>query len=107
MAHEKDIARVVRGPNDLEEIIEKLEKQKEILETASKKAGETIKTLTKRAQEAEGEVTIVKGIGQNSPEMNEAKAEIENLKADLARAKEDHQYDNMVYKKELESLRKK
>jgi len=107
MAHEKDIERVVRGPNDLEEIIEKLEKQKEILETASKKAGETIKTLTKRAQEAEGEVTIVKGIGQNSPEMNEAKAEIENLKADLARAKEDHQYDNMVYKKELESLRKK
>ena len=107
MAHEKDIERVVRGPNDLEEIIEKLEKQKEILKTACKKAGETIKTLTKRAQEAEGEVTIVKGIGQNSPEMNEAKAEIENLKADLARAKEDHQYDNMVYKKELESLRKK
>jgi len=107
MVHEKDIARVVRGPNDLEEIIEKLEKQKEILKTACKKAGETIKTLTKRAQEAEGEVTIVKGIGQNSPEMNEAKAEIENLKADLARAKEDHQYDNMVHKKELESLRKK
>ena len=107
MVHEKDIARVVRGPNDLEEIIEKLEKQKEILKTACKKAGETIKTLTKRAQEAEGEVTIVKGIGQNSPEMNEAKAEIENLKADLARAKEDHQYDNMVHKKELESLNKK
>jgi len=107
MVHEKDIARVVRGPNDLEEIIEKLEKQKEILKTACKKAGETIKTLTKRAQEAEGEVTIVKGIGQNSPEMNEAKAEIENLKADLARAKEDHQYDNMVHKKELESLKKK
>lgn len=107
MVHEKDIARVVRGPNDLEEIIEKLEKQKEILKTACKKAGETIKTLTKRAQEAEGEVTIVKGIGQNSPEMNEAKAEIENLKADLARAKEDHQYDNMVHKKELEYLKKK
>jgi len=29
------------------------------------------------------------------------------LKADLARAKEDHQYDNLVHKKELESLRKK
>ena len=107
MMTNEDIARVKRGSADLEERIEQLEKQKEILETASKKAGETIKTLTKRAQEAEGEVTIVKGIGQNSPEMNEAKAEIENLKADLARAKEDHQYDNMVYKKELESLRKK
>ena len=33
--------------------------------------------------------------------------EIERLKADLARAKEDHQYDNLVHKKELESLRKK
>ena len=27
------------------------------------------------------------------------------LKADLARAKEDHQYDNLVHEKELESLR--
>ena len=29
------------------------------------------------------------------------------LKSDLARAKEDHQYDNLVHQKELESLRKK
>ena len=33
--------------------------------------------------------------------------EIEELKANLARAKEDHQYDNLVHKHELESLRKK
>ena len=33
--------------------------------------------------------------------------EIEQLKADLARAKEDHQYDNLVHKKELENLAKK
>ena len=31
----------------------------------------------------------------------------EKLKSDLARAKEDHQYDNLVHQKELESLRKK
>ena len=31
----------------------------------------------------------------------------EKLKANLARAKEDHQYDNLVHQKELESLRKK
>ena len=31
----------------------------------------------------------------------------EKLKADLARAKEDHQYDNLVHQKELENLRKK
>ena len=31
----------------------------------------------------------------------------EKLKSDLARAKEEHQYDNLVHQKELESLRKK
>ena len=30
---------------------------------------------------------------------------IEELKAELARAKEDHQYDNLVHKRELESLK--
>ena len=107
MVHEADIKRIIKKPADLEERIEQLEKQKEILKAACKKAGETIKALTKRAQEAEGEMTIVKGIGMNSPEMREAKAEIEKLKADLARAKEDHQYDNLVHQNELDSLRKK
>ena len=65
---------------DLEERIEQLEKQKEILKAACKKAGETIKALQE---------------------------EVEELKAELARAKEDHQYDNLVHKKELESLGKK
>ena len=68
MVTEEDLNRVVRGPSDLEERIEQLMKQKEILKAACKKAGETIKALTKRAQEAEGEMTIVKGIGMNSPE---------------------------------------
>ena len=76
--------------------------------------------LKKRAQEAEGEMTIVKGIGMNSPEIlalqervkdagriNKLHQElIEKLKEELARAKEDHQYDNLVHQKELESLRK-
>ena len=31
---------------------------------------------------------------------------IEELKAELARAKEDHQYDNLVHQKELEDLKK-
>ena len=59
----------------------------------------------KKRQEAEGEMTIVKGIGMNSPEMKAVKKEVEDLKAELARAKEDHQYDNLVHQKELESLR--
>ncbi len=33
--------------------------------------------------------------------------EIEELKATLARAKEDHQYDNLVHQKELERILKK
>ena len=100
MMTSEDITRVKRGPADLEERIEQLEKQKEILKAACKKAGARIKEL-------EGELAIVKGIGMNSPEMREAKARIEELKADLARAKEDHQYDKLVHQKELEDLAKK
>jgi len=55
----------------------------------------------KKRQEAEGEVTIVKGIGQNSPEVKALRKEIEELKAALARAKEEHQYDNLVHAEEL------
>ena len=82
----------------------------------------------KKRQEAEGEVTIVKGIGMNSPEMKALKNRVkeldnslsialeindkyqrenEKLKAELARAKEDHQYDNLAHQKELERLLKK
>ncbi len=41
----EDIARVKRGPADLEERIEQLMKQKEILKAACKKAGARIKEL--------------------------------------------------------------
>jgi len=61
----------------------------------------------KKRQEAEGENTIIKGIGSNSPEMKALQAENEKLKADLARAKEDHQFDNLVHAKELKELNKK
>ena len=61
----------------------------------------------KKRQEAEGELTIIKGIGNSSPEMKVLQQEVEELKADLARAKEDHQYDNLVHQKELKDLRKK
>ena len=99
MMTKSDIERIKRGPNDLEERIEQLMKQKEILKAACKKAGA-------RIGELEGELAIVKGIGMNSPEMREAKARIEELKADLARAREDHQYDKLVYENELRSLKK-
>ena len=66
---------------------------------------ELIKKLKKRVEEAEGENTIIKGIGLNSPEMRALKKENERLKAELARAKEDHQYDNLVHENELKNLK--
>ena len=65
------------------------------------------KKLKKKAQEAEGENTIIKGIGNNSPEMKALQKEIEEVKAELAREKEDHQYDNLVHQKEVKELNKK
>ena len=64
------------------------------------------KKLKKRVEEAEGENTIIKGIGLNSPEMKVLRKENGELKAELARAKEDHQYDNLVHKNELETLKR-
>ena len=86
----------------------------------------------KKRQEVEGENTIIKGIGNNSPEMkalqkrvkelestlgsaqdinsgyqidiSQLQKENEELKAALARAEEDRQYDNLVHKRELADL---
>ena len=75
MMTSEDITRVKRGPADLEERIEQLMKQKEILKSACKKAGA-------RIGELEGEISIIKGIGMNSPEMRAAKTRIEDLERD-------------------------
>jgi predicted RNase H-like nuclease (RuvC/YqgF family) len=79
----------------------------------------------KKRQEAEGENTIIKGIGNNSPEMKALQKRVEELenslsialdindkyqreenklKAELAREKEDRQYDDLVHKRELADL---
>ena len=65
------------------------------------------RTEKSRRREVEGELSIIKGIGQNSPEMKALQKEIEELKAELARAREEHQYDNLVHQNELEKLLKK
>ena len=57
-----------------------------------------------KRQTLEGELSIIKGIGNNSPEMKALQIENEELKASLARAKEDHQYDNLVHQKEIDKL---
>jgi len=55
----------------------------------------------KLRQEAEGEMTIVKGIGQNSPEMKAAKAKIAELNGILDRVKLDN---NNLYTRVADSL---
>ena len=62
------------------------------------------RTEKSRRREVEGELSIIKGIGQNSPEMKALKKENEELKAELARAKDDREYDNLVHKRELADL---
>ena len=69
------------------------------LEINDKFQRESIK-LTKRAQEAEGELTIIKGIGNTSPE-------IKTLQKELAQEKADRQYDKAVHAKELEKALKR
>jgi len=49
---------------------------------------EEYKKEHKLRQEAEGETIIVKGIGQNSPEMKAAKQKIEDLKNKIANLEE-------------------
>ena len=62
------------------------------------------RTEKSRRREVEGELSIIKGIGQNSPEMKALQKEIEEVKAALAREKEDRQYDDLVHKRELADL---
>ena len=44
----------------------------------------------KRAEEAEGELSILKGIGNTSPEMRDAKAQITELQSNLDRIKKEN-----------------
>ena len=66
----------------LENIVEIEELEKEIAK------------LKKRVQEAEGEVTIIRGIGMNSPEFRSLKKENEELKDDNKKLAEQIQDKN-------------
>ena len=91
---------------DLKNRYEVLMKKNERLSFRITELEEENLKLIRKTQEAIGEMTIVKGIGMNSPEMKKAQKEIEQLKADLARAKEDHQFDNLIHAKEIKEIRK-
>lgn len=91
---------------DLKNRYEVLMKKNERLSFRITELEEENLKLVRKTQEAIGEMTIVKGIGMNSPEMKKAKKEIEQLKKDLAQAKEDHQFDNLIHAKEIKEIRK-
>ena len=68
-----------------------LDGNKRIIEELSTRLiemGKTIIDLKKRAQEAEGENTIIKGIGNNSPEMKELQAKVNELEGTLGSAQD-------------------
>ena len=54
----------------------------------------------KKRQEVEGENTIIKDSYQR--DISKLQQSVEEIQADLAREKEDRQYDNLVHKQELE-----
>jgi len=94
-----------RKDHDLTKRIDELENSLSIALDINERYQRESIVLKNKVREAEGELSIIKGIGQNSPEMKALQKEVEELKAELARSKEDHQYDNLVHQKELESVR--
>ena len=58
--------------------------------------------MKKRAQEAEGETTIVKGIGLNSPEIKALQAKVNELEGTLGSA-QDINTDHQKYNGELQT----
>ena len=68
------------------------------------KLSEELTRMKKRAQEAEGENTIIKGIGNNSPEMKALKARVNELEGTLSGAQDindNHQRYNGKLQTEL------
>ena len=113
-----------RGPEDLTLLIEQHKKeiweykQKEskwledrVLLDGTKKLvnqlSEDLTKMKKRAQEAEGENTIIKGIGNNSPEMKDLQARVKRLDQSLANAleiNESHQRYNGKLQRQVSEL---
>ena len=61
----------------------------------------------KRAEEAEGELSIVKGIGNNSPEMKGLRSEVAALKQQLHTDRENNQQELNRIKRENNDLHNK
>ena len=89
--HQKDIWEWKQKESQWIRDKNQLDGNKKIIEELSSKMVEIGKAnlaLQQRAREAEGETTIVKGIGMNSPEMRAAQAKIKELESTLASAQD-------------------
>ena len=65
------------------------------------------KALQNKIKELEGTLGSAQDINDSyQRDISKLQQSIEELKADLARVKEDHQYDNLVHQKELADFRK-
>ena len=97
-----------RGELDLTRRVEELEKSLSVaLEINDKFQRESV-VLRKKVEEAEGELTIIKGIGINSPEMKEKDRLIQELRMrirDMLLISEQHRSilgDEITHRKRLE-----
>jgi len=60
----------------------------------------------KKREEAEGELTIIKGVGNNSPEMKSLQAQVEELKKNIELVREDAQVEIMRRDQRISNLEK-
>jgi len=90
----KDIVEKYRDEDRLQEATDtpltESQKKQEELEPIQfvKEAERTVENYKKRCQQAELELSIIKAVGQNSPEMKKAVARIKELEISLANALE-------------------
>ena len=72
-------------------MLEKMEaEQRRLKESLANKFERLYKEEKNKRQSAEGELSIIKGIGNNSPEMKALQAQVEELKKDLDEVKRDN-----------------
>ena len=103
--HQKDIWEWKQKESQWLRDKNQLDGNKQIIEELSTKLieiGKANVALKKRAQEAEGENTIIKGIGNNSPEMKELQAKVNELEGTLGSA-QDINTDHQKYNGELQT----
>ena len=89
--HKKDIWEWKQRESQWVRDKNQLDGNKQIIEELSSKLVEMGKAnlaLKKRAQEAEGETTIIKGIGNNSPEMKALQGKVNELEGTLGSAQD-------------------